>query len=131
MFDELRIKMFSITLDCKDARELADFYAELLGWEKGSNEDGWAWVTGSEKYPFILFQQVDDYRPPVWPEEPETQQQMAHIDFAVSDLERAVQHAISYGAKVASQQFSDKWKVMFDPAGHPFCLCLKTTIFKR
>ena len=27
------------------------------------------------------------------------------------------------GAKQASQQFSENWRVMFDPEGHPFCLC--------
>jgi len=129
MDDTLIIKMFSVTLDCTDTKELACFYAELLRWEKGFNEDGWAWVTGPEKYPFILFQQVDDYIPPVWPQEVEKQQQMAHIDFAVNDLDEAIKHAINCGATVAPKQFSDSWKVMVDPAGHPFCLCPKKTIF--
>ena len=51
------------------------------------------------------------------------QQQMAHLDFAVNDLEKAVQHAVRCGAAVAEEQFSDAWRVMLDPAGHPFCLC--------
>jgi hypothetical protein len=59
----------------------------------------------------------------VWPEKPGAQQQMAHLDFAVNDLEQAVQYAIQCGATVAEDQFSADWKVMFDPAGHPFCLC--------
>jgi hypothetical protein len=48
---------------------------------------------------------------------------MAHLDFAVNDLEKAVDHAIQCGATRSEQQFSSKWTVMFDPAGHPFCLC--------
>ena len=52
------------------------------------------------------------------------QQQMAHIDFTVSNLDDAVQHALNCGAVLASKQYSDEWKVMIDPAGHPFCLCL-------
>ena len=48
---------------------------------------------------------------------------MAHLDFAVNDLEKAVQHAVRCGAAVAEEQFSDAWRVMLDPAGHPFCLC--------
>ena len=128
MEDTLSIKIFSITLDCRNPHELANFYAALLTWEKGFNDEGWVWVSSSEKYPFILFQQIADYTPPVWPEEPEAQQQMAHIDFAVNDLEKAIQHAICCGAKIATEQISD-WRVMLDPAGHPFCLCPKKTIF--
>lgn len=63
------------------------------------------------------------YQPPVWPEAIESQQQMAHLDFAVDNLEKAVSYAIECGAVMAGEQFSDGWKVMLDPAGHPFCLC--------
>jgi predicted enzyme related to lactoylglutathione lyase len=129
MEDALKIRMFSVTLDCNNSNELAEFYSALLGWEKGSNDEGWAWVAEPDKYPFILFQQIDDYKPPVWPEESEAQQQMAHIDFAVNDLEKAIKHAIHCGAKQVNMQSSDDWKVMLDPAGHPFCLCPKKTIF--
>ena len=34
-------------------------------------------------YPGILFQRNPEYCPPVWPEEPGVQQQMAHLDFSV------------------------------------------------
>jgi len=129
MDDKLKIKMFSVTLDCSNSQELAYFYASLLNWEKGFNEDGCTWVTGPEKYPFILFQQTDDYEPPVWPQEANKQQQMVHIDFAVNNLEEAIQHAKNCGATLAPEQFSDSWIVMIDPAGHPFCLCPKKTIF--
>ena len=74
-------------------------------------------------YPGITFQQNSEYEPPVWPERSGMQQQMAHLDFAVNDLEKAVQHAVRCGAAVAEEQFSDAWRVMLDPAGHPFCLC--------
>ena len=48
---------------------------------------------------------------------------MAHLDFAVNDLEKAVEYAVRCGASIANEQFSDDWRVMVDPAGHPFCLC--------
>jgi hypothetical protein len=57
-----------------------------------------------------------EYKPPVWPEEPEAQQQMAHIDVAVNDLEKAVQYAIHCGATIADEQFTNNWRVMLDPA---------------
>jgi len=127
MKDELKIKMYSFTLDCPDPHALAAFYGQLLQWEVRRFDDDWACVhspgANQGSYPGILFQRNPEYKPPVWPEEQGTQQQMAHLDFAVNDLERAVEYAIQCGAKVAEQQFSSRWTVMFDPAGHPFCLC--------
>ncbi|MCL2081235.1 MAG: VOC family protein [Oscillospiraceae bacterium] len=127
MDDDLKIKMYSFTLDCEHPHESAKFYAALLGWETGFADEKYAWAyppgTRQGTYPFILFQRNPGYKPPVWPEEPEAQQQMAHIDFAVNDLEKAVQHAVRCGAAIAGTQFSDDWRVMLDPDGHPFCLC--------
>jgi predicted enzyme related to lactoylglutathione lyase len=132
--EELKIKMYSFTVDCKDPHELAKFYAELLGWEVMSIDEGWACVyapgTNQGTYPSILFQRNTEYKAPVWPDEPETQQQMAHLDFAVNDLEKAVQFAIQCGARIADVQFSEDWRVMFDPAGHPFCLCQMKSIIE-
>lgn len=133
MNDELTIKMYSFTVDCKDPQELANFYGTLLKWEAMVLDEDYACVyapgTNQGGYPTILFQRNASYQPPVWPEEPEAQQQMAHIDFAVNDLEKAVQHAVNCGAAMAKNQFSNDWRVMFDPAGHPFCLCqLKSVI---
>ena len=31
---------------------------------------------------------------------------------------------------MAAEQFSEGWRVMFDPAGHPFCLCQMKAIFE-
>lgn len=125
--DELKIKMYSFTIDCKEPGELAKFYAAMLKWEVVFMNDEWACVgapgTNQGAYPCILFQKNPEYVPPVWPEKPEEQQQMAHLDFAVNDLEKAVQYAVECGATVAKEQFSDEWRVMIDPAGHPFCLC--------
>ena len=127
MDDKLKIKLYSFTVDCKVPHELAEFYAALLKWEIPFYDDDYACVAPSGinqgVYPGITFQRNADYQPPVWPEEPEAQQQMAHLDFAVNNLEEAVEYAIHCGAKCAEQQFSEGWRVMLDPAGHPFCLC--------
>lgn len=133
MDNELKIKMYSFTLDCVNPHDLAAFYAMLLKWEVIFVDEDWSCVyapgTSQGTYPCILFQRNPEYKRPVWPEEPEAQQQMAHMDFAVNDLEQAVQYAIHCGATIADAQFSDKWKVMLDPAGHPFCLCqMKSTM---
>ncbi|NLG24772.1 MAG: VOC family protein [Clostridiales bacterium] len=134
MDDALKIKLYSLTVDCREPREMAAFYAALLQWEIGFHDEEYAWAyppgTRQGAYPCILFQRNPEYRPPVWPEAPGAQQQMAHIDFAVNDLDGAVQHAIHCGAATADQQFSDQWKVMIDPAGHPFCLCQMRSIIE-
>ena len=138
MSDKLKIKMFSITLDCKDAHELADFYASFLGWEKRCDDPAFIEVSAQKgdplyrgEHPFIWIQQNDDFVPPIWPEEPEMQQQMVHIDFAVNDIEKAVKHAIDCGARKSPVQYSENWTVMFDPAGHPFCLAQLKPYFDK
>jgi len=49
-------------------------------------------------------------------------QQMVHMDFKMDDLSEAVEHALKCGAKKSDIQFFDTSTVMFDPAGHLFCL---------
>ncbi len=121
------IKMSAFTLDCKEPYELAEFYAKLLGWVIPTRKYENAGLVPPDSkhgaYPYLLFQRNPDYEPPVWPDTPGAQRQMAHVDFAVADVEEAVAYAITCGATLAPEQFSDSWRVMFDPAGHPFCLC--------
>ena len=134
MDNELKIKMYSFVLDCKDPHELAKFYGSLLRWDIPFHDEEYAGVappgTSQGAYPFIVFQRNPAYEPPVWPDKSEAQQQMAHLDFAVNDLEKAVAHAVHCGASIAQEQFSDKWRVMLDPVGHPFCLCQMKSIIE-
>jgi hypothetical protein len=134
MDEELKIKMYSFTVDCKEPNDLAKFYAALLKWEAMPLDEEFACVypPGSNQgsYPCVLFQRNPEYKSPVWPGVSGTQQQMAHLDFAVNDLEKAVQHAIQCGATIADDQFSEDWRVMLDPAGHPFCLCQMKSIIE-
>jgi len=134
MDNELKIKMYSFTVDCPDPYKLAKFYAALLKWEVAFFDKEYACLgapgTQQGAYPGITFQYNPEYIPPTWPQAPEAQQQMAHLDFAVNDLEKAVQHAIDCGATIADEQFSDDWRVMFDPVGHPFCLCQMKSIIE-
>ena len=135
MNDELKINLYAFTLDCKSPLDLAKFYAALLRWDIPFYDDEFACVgaPGAKQgaYPGITFQKNPDYQPPVWPAQPGAQQQMAHLDVAVNDLEKAVAHAIQCGATVADKQFSDGWRVMLDPEGHPFCLCQIPAVFEN
>jgi hypothetical protein len=66
-----------------------------------------------------------DHVRPTWPEP--GQQQQLHLDVAVSDLPAAVAAAVHLGAtEAAHQPMPEVWRVLLDPAGHPFCLTTAT-----
>lgn len=119
----------AVVLECKDVAALSDFYIRLLGWQKHYGEGTeWRDIVSPGGQVKIAFQYNEIYQPPVWPEEPGAQQQMAHLDFTVTSpqqLELAVQHALACGAVKAPMQYDpEKWITLFDPAGHPFCFVL-------
>ena len=116
----------NVAIDCKDARKLQDFYAALLGWEKRKMY-GCPAVCNQSGIVFLFMQADDfDYIQPVWPEQSGKQQKQMHFDFQVADLSTAVTQAESIGAvKTECQYGGNDWVTMFDPEGHPFCLCEK------
>jgi len=115
--------IIGITFDCPNANELADFYVKLTGWEKEISSDEWTGLRTPEGI-LLVFQTVGNYMPPTWPWEAGKQQQMAHIDFYVDDLKTTEELAIKNGAVKSKVQFYETSTVMFDPAGHPFCLSM-------
>jgi catechol 2,3-dioxygenase-like lactoylglutathione lyase family enzyme len=119
----------AVALECKDAEALSDFYIRLLGWKKNyAEENEWSDIISPSCGVKIAFQQNAGYTPPVWPDKPGAQQQMAHLDFAVrnpEEMKLAVERAIACGAvKAGSQYGGDKWTTLIDPAGHPFCFVI-------
>ncbi|MFF0448946.1 VOC family protein [Streptomyces sp. NPDC004609] len=117
-----RFTLATVVLDCRDAHALADFYRRLLGWEFTAREPDWVLLRDPGGGVGIAVQGEEGYEPPRWPEEPGAQQKMLHLDIRVGDLESAARHAVSLGAREAEVQPQDDVRVMFDPAGHPFCL---------
>jgi hypothetical protein len=108
-----------ISIDCADSTSLAEFWTAMLDGEvmftNGRNvviRSDWVW---------LCMMEVDDYRPPTWPETDVPKQ--IHLELAVDELENSVAEAVRLGARQAQDQPSpDQWRVMLDPAGHPFCL---------
>ena len=121
---EKKIKFDKVVLDCLNPQKLADFYIHLLRWHKGYDKDGFVIIGSETSNVDIAFQQNEDYVPPTWPDKAGNQQQMLHLDFAVdpADQKYWVEQALSLGARVADEQFSEHWTVMLDPEGHPFCI---------
>ena len=111
-----RLAMF--TIDCDDPASLATFYSELLGLDIAHSSDDYAMVTGAG--PALGFGRVDGYRPPEWPNAHGSKQY--HLDLAVDDIDAAESAAMALGATVADPQPGETWRVLLDPAGHPFCL---------
>lgn len=114
----------SVVLDCPDPEALAGFYGRLLGWGPVTveHEGHWANLENPAGGLAIEFQRVADYRATTWPD-PALPQQF-HLDFKVTDMAAAAEHAVASGARPLD--LSDEhptFQVFADPDGHPFCLC--------
>lgn len=131
-----RMDVTSVTIGAPDPRMLAAFYARLLGWPVAAEEpprpgsppeDGWAQVRppAGVAGPTLNFEYEAHYTRPAWPSEAGRQHITEHLDIAVEDLGAAVAWAARAGATEASYQPQERVRVMFDPAGHTFCLFLR------
>ena len=117
-------KLFATTIDCPDPRALAAFYRGLTGWGVIYEDDECvALVPEGKQDGGLNFQRVADYTAPKWPSQAAPQQ--FHLDFfAGPDLDAAQAEAVALGAVAPDEQpQADRWRVLLDPAGHPFCLC--------
>lgn len=110
-------------IEAPDPAVLARFYSELLGWPIGHEEAGTSILAAPEGPIYLVFQQANAYEAPVWPPQEGEQRPMMHLDFQVGGLEGAVVDAVALGAVIAESQPRENVRVLFDPAGHPFCLC--------
>lgn len=111
------MRLLAVTIDAPDASALAHFYADLTGMEVTYDGPEGAFLAGAGKS--LMFQQVDDYNPPRWPD-PEYPQQ-AHLDLLVDDLDSGESRAVELGARRLSAG-GERFRVFADPAGHLFCL---------
>lgn len=130
-----RMDVTSVTIGAPAPRDLAAFYARLLGWPVTAEEPappgsppeaGWAQLRPPPGRigPTLNFEYEAQFTRPVWPSEPGKQQITEHLDIAVEDLPGTVAWATEAGATLAGYQPQEGVRVMIDPAGHPFCLFL-------
>ena len=118
------MRLATVCIDCADAQSMADFYGRLLGWDVTIREPNWVLMRDPAGGTGLSFQAEAGYQPPVWPEQPGSQDKMLHLDIKVDDLDAAVAHALACGARLAAFQPQARVRVMLDPAGHPLCLFL-------
>ena len=126
MTQQPRMSLSTVVLDAPDARELADFYGRLLGWEIKVDEGDWVMLIRPDGGTSLSFQTEPHYARPVWPGAEGEQLMMLHLDIEVDDLEEAGAHAVAQGSVLAAFQPQDEVRVYLDPAGHPFCLWIVT-----
>jgi hypothetical protein len=128
----------SVVLDTTDARGLAEFYRQLLGYDYRPGDErppagapdprGADWLVlvdpaGSAR---LAFQQVGDLAASTWPEDGTPQQ--LHLDLSVPSLDTLVaQHdrALGLGARLLHDRIDHPVEPLYvyaDLAGHPFCI---------
>jgi catechol 2,3-dioxygenase-like lactoylglutathione lyase family enzyme len=129
-------QLLQVVLDCTNARELAEFYRELLGFRYRPGDEppaagqpnGADWLVlqdpaGGHR---VAFQQVAKLPEATWPEGPIPQQ--LHLDLMVPTTEEMqAQHerALALGARLLLDRVDDPQeplRVYADLAGHPFCI---------
>ena len=129
--------LLDTVLDCTNARELAEFYRQLLGMRYRSGDESpadgtlddsdWLVLTDANGLRKLAFQQVDSLPRATWPESSGVPQQL-HLDFTVpsrAELERQQQRAVALGAVILLDRSDDPDEFLYvfaDLAGHPFCI---------
>jgi catechol 2,3-dioxygenase-like lactoylglutathione lyase family enzyme len=129
-------RLLHTAVDTTNARQLAEFYRELLGLQyrpgdeppaDGRPDDAdWLVLVDAQGVRQLAFQQVDFLPRATWPA-PDVPMQM-HLDFtvpSVSELERQRERALALGAEILLDRTDDPGEPLYvfaDPAGHPFCV---------
>ena len=108
-----------ISVDCADVAPEAEFWAALLGWELAAKTEEYAMLVGPDGRR-LGFGRVADHQPPSWPDQGGRKQ--FHLDLGCTDLAAETERALGLGARLADPQPGETWRVLIDPAGHPFCL---------
>lgn len=134
----LRPQLCQVVLDATDARRLAEFYRELLGYRYRAGDEpptasqpddqGADWLVlldggGSRR---LAFQHVEELPEATWPDGPRPQQ--LHLDLTVASaagLLEMHERVVALGGRLLHDRFDDPeepLRVYADPAGHPFCI---------
>ena len=112
-------RLGAVSLDSADPAALAAFYRRLLDLEVLWESRDFVALRGAST--LLTFQRVENHRQPDWPGADIPKQ--VHLEFAVDDLDLAEAAALAIGARRPDvQPAPDRWRVLIDPAGHPFCL---------
>jgi hypothetical protein len=128
----------AVALDAMDARAVAEFYRQLLGYvyrpgdepppagQRDTQGEQWLVLIDGSGQARIAVQQVPDLPASTWPDSRIPQQ--LHLDMTVANVDQLTaqrDRAVSLGATVLLDRAADldePLSVFGDPAGHPFCI---------
>jgi predicted enzyme related to lactoylglutathione lyase len=121
--DSQNLRIQCLTIDCKNPRALAEFWAKVLGWEvthENVNESYLERTVNGEispDYPDILFLRTNDEK---------VIKNRLHLDLRPHNQKEEVNRVLALGAKKIeigqSSDSSTTWVVMADPEGNEFCI---------
>ncbi|WP_030067948.1 VOC family protein [Streptomyces natalensis] len=101
-----------------DGKALADFYAAALGW-KVTQTYGDSAAMISDGTTGYVFYTAKDFRAPDWPAD----ELVFHLELACDDVAATEELLLSLGAtKPDHQPGGERWTVLLDPSGQPFCI---------
>lgn len=124
--------------DTTDARRLAEFYRELLGFAYRPGDEppapgaddprgrDWLVLLDASGARALAFQQVDELPPSTWPERGVPQQ--LHLDLMVAsrtELDAQHERAMALGARLlvdSADSEEEPIRIYADPSDHPFCI---------
>jgi catechol 2,3-dioxygenase-like lactoylglutathione lyase family enzyme len=116
----MNARLCAVTIDCSDPEQLALFYQQFLGGTLFSSNNDFV-VLSTDTGVRLDFQRVPNDQPLPWPDHAAPRR--LHLDFMVDDLAEAEIYLLGLGAALAdSQPGGQRFRVLLDPAGHPFCL---------
>ena len=106
-------------LDCHDPGQLAQFWAEAIGYRQASSADPYlVLVPRHGEGPELVLQRVP---------EPKTTKNRMHLDIRTNQLDPAVERLVTLGARRLQPGITEeagfRWVVMADPEGNEFCVC--------
>jgi hypothetical protein len=114
------LRVAGISLDCADPDVLADFYVALLDGERLWSKPSSVGVRAGNL--LLVSQRVAHYQPPSRPGN-----SVVHLDLTAGEhLDEPVARALALGATAAEFQPDPRWRILLDPAGHPFCITTVT-----
>jgi hypothetical protein len=120
--DKPDIRFGAITMDCAPGQveAMVRFWCGMLDLKAYGLDGPYPFLEGKDFA--ITLQPEELYAPPPWPETDAVGKQL-HVDLLTRDIPAAAAYARSLGATDSPVQYSDRWHILLDPAGHPFCLC--------
>ncbi|NEK57473.1 VOC family protein [Geodermatophilus sabuli] len=114
-------RLSEIVIDCRDPEALAAWWAEVLGYQVLDRDEGAVEIGPADGFggpaPTLVFGPVGELSPAA---------PRLHVDVNPTDRDQdaELQRLLALGATPADvgQTGDEKWHVLADPEGNPFCL---------